>query len=185
MTLEEIRNAFTGVWLLFIGRAEGLALMDRSVAGFWRSFLTILLVMPTVALADLAHVRISGEGSFAPAFLATLPLLALDFALLPLGLAAVAKPLGLTRTYVDFVVARNWGAPVASALLAVPLVLNGAGWIGAEMRDAASLVLFALVLRYQWMALRLALRAEVAVALAVLVADVVISLALGALVSEG
>lgn len=185
MSLAEIRSAFVGVLLLFRGRAEGLALMDRSVAGFWRSFLAILLVLPSDALIQIALVRLGEQDQIAGPLMASLPLLALDFAVLPVILAALARPLGLTRGYVDFVVARNWGAPVASAALALPLLLAGAGWLGPAGRDLMSFVLIVLVLRYQWMALRLALRADVPVAIALLVGDLVISLLLAALFTPG
>lgn len=180
----EARRAFRGAWLLFRGRSEGLALMDRSFEGFWRSFAALLLVIPSDALMLFVLSRMDGVGSFGTLFMQRLPVLALDFVLLPIGLAAAARPLGIAGGYVDFIVARNWGAPLASALIALPYLLSGAGWLDAQTTTLISVALLGLVFRYQWMTLRLCLRAPIPMAIALLAIDLLMSLLIVGLFSE-
>ena len=183
LSVSEARRSFSGVWRIFRGRADGLKDMDRSVPGFWRSFATILLVLPSDAVTLLAMARTDETVSFGNLFFGRLPVVALDWVALPLVLAFAARPLGVSGTYVDYVVARNWGAPLAAAVMALPFLLFGAGWISGVTTTYLSVAMLGLVLRYQWLVLRLALRASVAMSVALLIVDILVSLLLMGLFS--
>jgi hypothetical protein len=177
LTVTEIVRSLGGAWELFLGRAEGLTRLDRSLGGFWRSFLVILLILPINAVSMLAVSRVGTTGeTFDQLFWGGLPVLFLDWVAFPALLAAVAGPLGVKRTYVDYVVARNWASPLAAALLAVPLLLQGAGFLPSGVATLLSLVALAVVLRYHFMIVRFALRTTIPISIGVVVADVFLSI---------
>jgi hypothetical protein len=182
LTPAQIARSLGGAFDLFLGRAEGLQRLDRSIDGFWRSFLVILLILPINAVSMLAASRLEGTAeTFGQLFWGGLPVLALDWITFPILLAAAAGPLGVQRTYVDYVVARNWASPIAAGLLAVPLVLQGAGFLPAPIGTLLSLVAMAVVLRYHYMIVRIALGVTIPLAVGIVVADVFLSLVIVAL----
>jgi len=182
LTPAEISRSLAGAWQLFLGRADGLQRLDRSIDGFWRSFLVILLILPINAVSMLAASRLEqANRTFEQLFWGGLPVLALDWIAFPVLLALAAGPLGVKRTYVDYVVARNWASPLAAAILAVPLVLQGAGLIPMAVGTLLSLVAIAVVLRYHFMIVRFGLRATVPLSVGVVVADVALSIFISAL----
>ena len=181
MNPREITRSLGGAWQLFRGRPEGLLALDRTLGGFWRSFAVIALVVPLNAVTVLSIARANGEGDFRSLFGDGLPVLAADWIAFPLALALFAGPLGVNRTYPSYVVARNWAAPIAAALVMVPFLLQGAGWIGPSGTMFLSLIAFALVLRYHFIVLRLALQTTVPISLALMLVDLLLTLLLVAL----
>ncbi|MEO1102843.1 MAG: hypothetical protein AAFW98_03775, partial [Pseudomonadota bacterium] len=139
-------------------------------------FLVILLILPINAVTVFSVMRAENEDSFAGLFVGQLGIVALDWVMFPLLLALAAGPLGVSANYVSYVVARNWAAPIAAAILAIPFVLQGAGWV--PMTGAAILSLFALMiaLRYHYLILRIALQATVPIAIGLIVADLLLTL---------
>ncbi|WP_108660740.1 hypothetical protein [Acuticoccus kandeliae] len=177
LTPTEIRRSLNGAWLLFLGRAEGLAALDRSADGFWRSFAVILLLLPINAITLLAVSR-TGEttASFQEMFFEGLPVLALDWVAFPIILALSAGMLGVKRTYVSYIVARNWMAPIAAVILAIPVVLQGAGWLGPSPAVLLSLLSMGLVLRYHYLVVRLALETTMGLSIGLVVVDLLVTL---------
>lgn len=176
-----IRRSLAASWQLFRGREEGMRGLDCSLEGFWRSFSVILILLPINAVVALAEVRLverSGDpaGDFGPFLLSKVFAMAIDWIAFPILLALFAGWLGVARTYVPYVVARNWAAPLALSLSAIPAILFAAGMIGEEIAVIAFLVVLVLVLRFHFLILRIALKVEPALALALVVADLVLSL---------
>lgn len=179
---HEIRRSLVASWQLFRGRADGLALLDRTVEGFWRSFAAILLVLPVNAVTMLAVSRIDDtDQTVGHLILDGLPVLVTDWVAFPVLLALAARPLGVTGTYVSYVVARNWAAPLAAALLMVPFLLEGAGWTSPPVTAFLSVISLGLVLRLHFVILRLALRTEIGPSAALVLADVIVTLVIVAL----
>ncbi|MCF3932260.1 hypothetical protein L1787_02370 [Acuticoccus sp. M5D2P5] len=177
LTVSEIVRSLNGAWLLFLGRREGLDLLDRSAEGFWRSFAVILLLLPLNAVTILAVARSQGvDKPFNEMFLEGLPVLALDWVAFPIVLAFAAGMLGVKRTYTSYIVARNWMAPVAAAILAIPVILQGAGWIGPTTSILLSLISMGLVLRYHYLVVRLALETTVGLSIGLVVVDLLLTL---------
>lgn len=182
LELSEISRSLRGAAALFMGRKEGLLALDRSVEGFWRSFGAVILILPLNAITVFAIARAGrAEDSFVGLFTSQLPVLLLDWVTFPLLLALAAKPLGVAANYVSYVVARNWAAPIGAAILTVPFLLQGAGWIPVNGAALLSLVALLVVLRYHYVIMRLALGAEMTLAIGLVVADLLISLVIIAL----
>lgn len=179
--VAETVRSLNGAWLLFKARPEGLLALDRSLSGFWRSFAVIVLIVPLNALTIFAIARTNPDETFSDLFGNGLPILALDWVAFPLALALFAGPLGVSATYASYVVARNWAAPIASTLLMVPFLLQGAGWIGPNATMVISLAALGLVLRYHFLILRIALRTSVTVSIALTIVDVLLTLLIAGL----
>jgi len=181
---QEIARALTGSWLLFRNRPEGLHWFDRSIEGFWRSFGVFFLLVPLFGISGLAERKLILEetelvaemfpdGSY---WMAQLTTFGLDWILLPVVLALLARPIGISRGYVAFVIARNW----TSLLAAVPYVVAGllylAGIISSGIMVLMSLCALAVVLWYRFNIARITLQASISMALGIIVLDTVLSL---------
>jgi len=184
-TSEEIARSLAAAWDLFLDRAGAVRRFDASVEGFWRSFAAVILVAPSYAFAVLADARMAaGMDPAAPVEGGALMVvhnavgLLLDWVALPLILALLARPLGISRHYAEFIVARNWCAVIA----AVPFGLIGALMLVGVIDDEfGSILMFAalvVVLRYNYIIARRALDAGAGFALGIVVLDFAVSLTL-------
>lgn len=179
-----VRRSLAASWELFRGREEGMRDLDVSLEGFWRSFAVIVLLLPLNAILVLAEMRLlerTGEVTaetfpFTAFALAKFAGLAVDWVAFPILLALFAGWLQVTRTYVPYVVARNWAAPLALSLSAIPAILFAAGMIGEEIAVIVFLVVLVVVLRFHYLILRIALKVEPGLALALVIADLVLSI---------
>lgn len=128
---DEVAAAFAGSMALLRGDAAAMGHFDVSIAGFWRSFLVAVVLAPTL-LVDLAvDSRLASEANLADAGApARLLTYAGGFVVFPAALALLAGPLGLARSYVPFIIARNWTSlvgiiPTLAAALAYLVGLYG------------------------------------------------------------
>lgn len=138
--LAEARRSLSGVGRLLVGDPRGLALLDLTIDGFWRSFAVAVWMLPIVVVSVAADVRLLTEAGVDPAaiepmarFVVGLLTYFLGWAAFPLLLVVVARPLGLGGVFVPWMVARNWSTPVA----AVPFVLVTALWLLGIAPDSA------------------------------------------------
>lgn len=181
-SLGEIQRSLSGAWDLFLGRPQGLDKLDRSVEGFWRSFGVIVLLLPIHALSLWADARLrerdGSEGLGDPSsfdLVAEYARLGLDWIAFPALLAAFAGVLGIGATYVSYVVARNWAAPIGMTIALTPLVLEAVGVLPQGLGGLLFLIAVAVVLRYHFMILRIALKADLPLAIALLLTDLALS----------
>jgi hypothetical protein len=123
MRASELRSNLSGAWEIMTGRPEGLARLDVSVEGFWRSFAAIVLIVPSVLIvmaSQRASMAAAGE-PLSPVTGAVLGFnalaLALDWFTFPFLFGLLAKPLGVAGRYVPFIVARNWAAVLVAAIV--------------------------------------------------------------------
>jgi hypothetical protein len=183
--LNYLQDSLAGAWTIMRGRREGLARLDLSIEGFWRSFGAIVLLIPFAALALLSQQRMveaagdavdtpgdlsgGGIGVEAVAFLA-------DWVIFPLVFAALARPLGLGDRYVPFIVARNWSAVILAAMLAVVHAVHVLGIVPSSLAPFLLIGALAVALRFSYVVAKTALDVPVGVALGVVVLDFLISL---------
>lgn len=186
---EELFRSLTGAWRLFLDRPDAMRFFDVSIDGFWRSFAAIVLIAPTyllfavseraVILSDPIVDPAFSDGAF---FANKVLTLALDWIALPVLLALVAGPLGVGRTYAPYIVARNWCAVLATAPYFLVGVLLLIGVLSDGGATLLSLLILAVVLRYNYMIARRALGADVGMVVGIVVADLAISFGVMALV---
>lgn len=186
---SEIRAALDGSWLLLRSDSRGMAYFDQSLQGFWRSFQVIFLLIPVFVVSALAEKKllISENVIFAEAFpenaywLAQFLSLGIDWVTLPLLLALLAGPIGISSQYVPFIVARNW----TSLLASIPYLLTGflylVGIIPAGIMVLLSFTCLIVVLWYRFLVARIALQASASLAIGIVFLDVLLSLVIGEL----
>lgn len=191
ISLPEIRSALQGSWLLFKNRPEGLRYFDLSISGFWRSFGAILPLTPLFVLTALAERKlVIEEAELDPEILANAYWPAqftsylVDWVTLPLILAALAGPLGISKGYVPFIVARNWTSLLASLFYVVPALLYLLGVIPSGILVLLSLVALMVIIRYRYIVARMVLECTVSVAVGLVILDIVLSILIGELASR-
>ncbi|MBN9020906.1 MAG: hypothetical protein J0H08_02160 [Rhizobiales bacterium] len=184
-TIDEIARSLTGAWELFLDRADAMRRFDVSVEGFWRSFAAVFLVAPSYVFAVLADARMAaGSDPLAPVESGTGMIvhngigLLVDWIALPLILALLARPLGISRHYSAFIVARNWSAVIAAIPFGLIGLLIVSGLVNQEFGSILMLAALFLVLRYNFIVARRALDAGVGFAIGIVVLDFVVSLTL-------
>lgn len=184
LSKQEIARSLQGAWLLLFNRQEGLQWFDQSLEGFWRSFRVVFLLLPLFWISSVAEKKLILEetdldiGTFAEAdyWLSQLTIIGLDWIALPLLLAALAGPLGISRGYVPFVVARNWTSLLAAIPYVFTSILYITGIIPSGVMVLLSLATLLVVLWYRFNVTRLTLQASVGLTLGVVVLDLILSL---------
>jgi hypothetical protein len=128
---RELAGAFAGSMALLRGEPDAMKHFDVSITGFWRSFLVALWLAPTLVVDILVDGRLAAEDGYGDGALAGRILTYLaGFVVFPALLVLLAGPLGLARSYVPFIIARNWTSlvgiiPALAAALAYLVGLYG------------------------------------------------------------
>lgn len=177
-----IRENLAGAWQVMNGNAAGLARMDVSLGGFWRSFGAIVLIVPYLVLGIMDHPANVGGGDGLAGEAASsgigLQLVAtgIDWIIFPLVFALLARPIGVADRYVPFIVARNWSAVIASAFLAAVTAAHLLGIASDAALPFLLVLVLGLTLRFSYLVIRTALVVPVAVALPIVFLDFLLSL---------
>ncbi len=185
MDRVEIVRSLTGAWRLFLGKPDAMRFFDASVDGFWRSFRAIILVAPLyglTALADrhdlLTDANPTDDFTNVQFWAAKALTLGLDWLTLPLLLGLIAGFIGIRRGYPGYIVARNW----ATVLMIVPFAAIGlidlAGLATPTMLVLPSLVALVATFRMSYEIARKSLGAGADVAVAFVILDFLVSLAI-------
>ncbi len=160
---DEIVRALKGSWRLLLGDARGMAFFDLTIGGFWRSFaaMALCLPMPVVELsaqrllpvaARVGPQTLEGPLYWVGGFAAYV----LTWIAFPVLLAVVAKPLGLARVYVPYMVARNWTTLLATVPSFVVTAAFLLGLLPLEALGPLNLAALGFGLYYAWMVTRIA-----------------------------
>ena len=187
---RDLGDNLSGAWAVMRGRPEGLARLDLSVEGFWRSFGAIVLVLPFAVLAWLSQSMFPPAPGESPAELtgAAITLqgigLLVDWLAFPLVFAVLARPVGLSGRYVPFIVTRNWATVLISAGVAAVHALHLLGLLSSDLVPLLLLVAFGVNLRFAYVIARIALQAPISLALPIVVFDLVLSLTIWAAINR-
>ena len=156
-------DALRGAVRLILGDRAGLAAMDTSIAGFWASFAAMAILAPavlvtvTMELAALGEAYPAGTGPGTGAMVASAVLTyVLGWIAFPAMLAVLARPLGLGRVFVPWMVARNWTTVPASLPYVAVLALWGLGLLSRQALGGATLAALGFSLFCGWRVARLA-----------------------------
>lgn len=133
LTLTEIARGVGGAVRLMKGDPSGLALLDRSRRGFWRSFRPAVLLAPLYALYLLL---VYGEATTSASDLEIIVVetfhYVIDLTLFPVVLLELSRLAGWLPRYVASVVALNWAN--------VPLLIGGVALASLARMVAPGLV---------------------------------------------
>lgn len=181
-SVARLADNLSGAWAVMRGRPEGLARLDVSLEGFWRSFGAILLVAPFALVTLLSQRRLAAAAGGDPGVPASgiggaeaVGLVA-DWLIFPLAFALLARPLCLGTRYVPFIVARNWAAVLISAMVAIVHALHLVGLLPSPAAPFILLVAVVVALRFSYLIARTALDVTMQVALPVVMFDFILSM---------
>jgi hypothetical protein len=185
---DEIARSLTGAWRVFLDKPDAQRFFDLSLDGFWRSFRAFVLMAPAYALTAVAEYQSlvgTTDAGFSDSafFVAKAIASGFDWVLFPILLALVAEPLGITRSYTSFIIARNWGSVLASIPFLVIDLLYISGGLGEDATNIASLIALIVQLRYAYLIASRALGVGVGLAVGIAVADFAVSLMIMAIAS--
>jgi hypothetical protein len=107
--------------------------------------------------------------------------LGIDWVTLPLILALIAGPIGISRQYVPFIVVRNWTSILASMPYLAIALLYLTGIIPSGIMVLLSFTCLIVVLWYRFLIARIALQASVSMAIGIVFLDILLSLVIGEL----
>ena len=190
ISMNEIRAALDGSWLLLRNRPEGQSYFDQSLQGFWRSFQVILLLIPLFLLSGLFEKQLYfAENMFHPEGFPDSAIWTAQFfghginwIALPVILALIAAPIGISQRYVPFIVVRNWTSLLTAVPYMIIYILFLIGIISPGIAVLLSLTSLLAILWYHFLIARIVLQASVSLAIGVVVLDVLLSLVIGQVV---
>lgn len=177
-----IRDSLAGAWQVMLGRPEGLARLDTSIEGFWRSFAAIILLAPLAIFSLIGPYPVAPDATEAiepltgPVLAVSGVALLVDWCTFPLIFALVAPSFGLGSRYVPYIVVRNWASVIIGAMVAIVHVLRIVGVLPLAVVPYALLVALAVALRFSYVVARTSLAVSMAMALPIVVLDLLISL---------
>ncbi len=183
----EVRSAVVGSLRLAKGDRRGLACFDRTLDGFWRSFLAGVLSYPfylflLTTRVSLAQWRTAGG---APIVLVQTIAYVIAWVAFPLLMLPVLRWIGREHRFFDFMVPYNWCQLPQSVLFVLVGLDSEIGLLGAPVAQALEVAAAIAVLVYEWYIARVALQttglAATLVVLVDLVLGVIVSRAAGSL----
>ncbi|WP_374833565.1 hypothetical protein [Paenochrobactrum pullorum] len=127
-TIDTIYRYFYGVWRMMTGKSDGLAYLDISADGFWRSFYAILVSLPPLLAGWVAYAAelTGGREETAMRFSIVIKAAIVDITawILPIFLLGlVVSKIGIAKRFAPYVIASNWGtALLAWAFAPISLV---------------------------------------------------------------
>lgn len=180
--LNDLKQNLAGAWEVMRGREAGLARLDLSIDGFWRSFGAIVLVAPFAVLTLLSQQMLEANLAPEPAVdpvslnvtVITLAFL-VDWVAFPVVFAGLCRPLGLSSRYVPFIVARNWSAVIISAMAAAVHGPHVLGLVPTALMPALILAMLGVVLWFSYRIARTALAVPLGTAIGVVLLDFLVS----------
>ena len=186
-TWGEVRSAVAGSLRLARGDRRGLTYFDRSLDGFWRSFLSAFLSYPFYLV--LLTMRVSlpewqAAGGLRIILIETIGYV-IAWVAFPLVMLSVARWIGREHRFFDFMVPYNWCQLPQSVLFVVVGLQSESGILGDTAGQALEVVAAVAVLVYEWYIAKVALETTggpaTLVVLVDLVLGVIISRAAGSL----
>jgi hypothetical protein len=174
---EEILRSLYGAYLLARTDPSGMGHLNLTVEGFWRSFFAAVLVAPAYALLIGEKLAARPEAlELGWVVLVHGVAYVLSWLAFPLAALVLTFALSLSRNYVALIVAVNWAQVLQTAafLVAVLLSLVLPGLLAGLVITMVTVG----VLFYQWYVVRTALETTGGIALALVLVDLVLNLAI-------
>ena len=156
--VRDIVYGLYGAWRLALLDRGGLVYFDRSAEGFWKSFFAAALIAPAYLL--LVAIDLSERGTSAVALrllIVHASAYTLGWTVYPIITRAICQAIGRDAAYVSFIVAFNW-SQVIQMIVYFPIIILGIlGLIPEGMSAWLHILIYSVVLAYQWFVTRTAL----------------------------
>lgn len=156
--VREIVFGLYGAWRLARLDRGGLVYFDRSAEGFWKSFFAAALIAP--AYLVLVAIDLSERGTSAGALrllIVHVSAYSLGWTVYPIITRAICQAIGRDSAYITFIIAFNW-SQVIQMIVYLPVVILGVlGLIPEGLSAWLHVLVYSVVLAYQWFVTRTAL----------------------------
>jgi hypothetical protein len=172
----ELRSALAGSLRLAKGDRGGLACFDRTLDGFWRSFLAGVWSYPFYLV--LLTMRVSfaqwqAAGGIRVVLIETIAYV-IAWVAFPLVMLSVLRWIGREHRFFDFMVPYNWCQLPQSVLFVLVGLDSESGFLGDPVAQAIEVAAAVAVLVYKWYIARVALETTGAAAMLVVLVDLVL-----------
>ncbi|WP_186418309.1 hypothetical protein [Bosea sp. CS1GBMeth4] len=161
LAADDVTRSLAASWRLLRADAKALPDLDLSREGFWRSYLALVLIVPSmipVLAAERTLAGLAGGGLFdAPGLIgAIVTAEILAIVAVPVLLVGLAPNQMHEPRFTGFIIAWNWAAILSAALMAVPATVFALGWSNPGIAGFQSLAFAAIVLRLRYCVARAA-----------------------------
>jgi len=181
--VNEIRRGIYGGYRLCRLDSHGLAYMNATEAGFWRSFLSAVLIAPVYFVTVFLDLDLSTVDAGVPRILLleSCAYVVLVFAY-PLAMHYLSEWMGRQQQYFLYIVAYNW-ASVTLAALELPVdILSASGLLPGELGGTLEIAVRVVIFVILWFIARAGLGIQPLVAVGLVALDFAITLAVDTVV---
>jgi hypothetical protein len=175
-TWAELRWALIGCLRLARGDRGGLANFDRSLEGFWRSFLSGFLGYPFFLVLLTMRVSLADwkAAGGLPIILVETIGYVISWVAFPLVMLSVLRWIGREQRFFDFMVPYNWCQLPQSVLFVLVGLESETGALSDPLSQTIEIAAAIAVLVYEWYIARVALETSGAAATLVVLVDLVL-----------
>ncbi|CAK0740189.1 Yip1 domain-containing protein [Azospirillaceae bacterium] len=175
-TTRELAFSLFGAYRLALSDARGMAYLDTSGLGAWRSFFVAALLLP--ANVPLILFRLADHLNDIPFY--RLVLIELVFYIISWTAYAVAmepltRMLGRSSRYPGFLCAYNWSSVLQMSVYLPAFLLAESGLLPGSLGDVIVVIVTLLTLQYQWFVTRVSLDVSRSSAVGLVVLDLIFS----------
>ncbi len=175
-TWAEVRWAMTGCLRLARGDRRGLEYFDRSLDGFWRSFMSACLSYPFFLILLTMRVGLAdwkAAGGLPIILIETIGYV-ISWTAFPLIMLSVLRWIGREHRFFDFMVPYNWCQLPQSILFVMIGLQSESGALGSPISQTLEFAAAIAVLVYEWYIARVALETSGGAATLVVLVDLVL-----------
>jgi len=174
---REARLALAGTLLLARGDARGLGCFDASLGGFWRSFRAALICYPFYVLLTFDLVTDAQWEAAGGARIMAIRTIGyvISWTAFPLIIVSLCRRVDRDDHFLGFMTVYNWCQVPQIVLFATIAVVQASGLLGAVVGEAVGSAAAVAVLVYEWYIARVALDVSVAVAVLVVLVDLLLA----------
>ena len=185
ITTREFASSLYGLWLLLKFDPTGLACFERTVGGFWRSYIAALILAPLNFLhAIMTFDPEQAALGFAPYLAVEALSYVLAWTVFPFAMLYVSGLLQRENRLLDYLVPYNW-LQLAVGLVAFPVILLfDVNLITAQGVEFLQLLILGISISYAVFLARTALGVALSTAFGLVVFDIVLNLLVGQIVAK-
>ncbi len=181
--VNEVSTSITQSLGIVSGDAQSIDRLNLTEEGFWHSFVAIILILPIYLFAaGVAVEQVGGEDASPSAIGLTISLV-IQWTIWPIVVAVVARQMQWGANYLRYIVAYNWTSVWVMLVLLPPVVLFKLGVTNESITNLFVLATFAATLWMRWFVARHGLKVSGEIAVLLVVADLVLSTGIDALVT--
>ncbi len=182
---SEIVNSLFGAWRLARRDAAAMRFFNATIDGFWRSFFAAAVALPGYAILVWLRLadRLLPEGAVHALLIEAISYV-IGWTAFPLAAFYLVQIFGRPNRYIAYIVAYNWAAVLQVALYVPTALLVGGDLLPQFAGNVIALAVTAAVIFYQYFIARTALGVGAPPALALVGVDLVLSVAVHAVVES-